>query len=732
VPKTQVASTKFEAKKIENAEPLKPTPAPVVDRAPEPEPEETVEVVQDAPEQAVKISKVSSSKSEVEKVAEQEAQKVASSELETPRPPTIQISKVDSKIVSEEANSQEVTQAIEDARIEAEEKAKARKEAERKALEEKRLAEEKAQKALEMQRAAEAKAQAEKAEQLRLAEVARKEAEAKKLEEERIAAEKRKAEEERLAQQQAEREKAQRLAEEQKRKAEEREAKRLAEAQRKTEEAKKLEEAKKAEEEKIASLAEMPKNVSQDITPTTEFSSRPFENRYEVIETGEAKAVKENLDRLESENNRLSEALADEEKKMAELDKSSPEAEAELAKIKERMRELEEENRALYLEARQARGAVDTAVVKTGNQALTKIREYEKKLEAARMDNVALSKEIEELRRLKEDGKLQAVAGDWDLEKSTKRYNEAEREIKRLGLLLEQQRLAHRQEKRELEQMLFDPAVTDSEQRRRLTELELQLAAAEKELAARGGTRNAQTMPAVPAAAVPRSPGPERVDVYGQRSSGFPRVEDTPMAISARPAPPPEQPERRVTPLEPYTPTQERNKTVSTDPMPTQRETISRALPETTASVPKVVSIDPVSVNNFNAQSLQAILNKSGVGLNGTVRESQSGQYQWRAGKLAGYAKVIPQNRAGNIDAYANQYIAEKKSQCSGDFASLPSPMVSNGKAFELACVTPSSSMSSSIVFTQKGSDVVVIGHDIPAEDMDLAMDARDRIADNL
>lgn len=694
VPKIKVASTKFEVKKIESVDVVKPIPAPIVERAPEPE--ETVEVVQDVPEQAVKISKASSTKSEVEKVAEQEVQKVASSELEAPRPPAIQISKVDSKVVSEEVNSQEVAQAVEDARVEAEKKAKAIEEAERKVLEEKRLAEEKAQKALEVQRAAEAKAQAEK--------------------------------EERLAQEQAEREKAQRLAEEQKREAEEeQEAKRLAEAQRKAEETKKV------EEEKIVSLSEMPQDVSQDVTPTTEFSSRPFENRYEVLETGEAKEAKENLDKLENENNRLSQALADEEKKMAGLDMESAEAETELAKIKERMRELEEENRALYLEARQARGAVDSAVVKTGNQALTKIREYEKKLEAARMDNVALSKEIEELRRLKEDGKLQAVAGDWDLEKSTKRYNEAEREIKRLGMLLEQQRLSHRQEKQELEQMLFDPAVTEKEQQRRLTELELQLAAAEKELqrSGRASITRAGSMPSVQAPAVPRAPMSERVDIY-ERETNFPRVEDTPMAISSRPAPTVEQSERRVTPLSPYAPMAVDERVANIEPATTQRSTISK-MPETSsASVPNVVSIDPTQVAGFNAQNLQTILNKSGVGLNGTVRESKSGQYQWRAGKLSGHAKVISQGQAGNIDAFANQYIAEKKQSCSGDFASLPSPMVSNGKAFELACVTPTNSMSSSVVFTQKGNDIVVIGHDIPAEDMDLAMDARDRIADNL
>jgi len=53
-------------------------------------------------------------------------------------------------------------------------------------------------------------------------------------------------------------------------------------------------------------------------------------------------------------------------------------------------------------------------------------------------------------------------------------------------------------------------------------------------------------------------------------------------------------------------------------------------------------------------------------------------------------------------------------------------------RAFEIACIGPSRSTSSSVIFKQKGSDVVAISHEASAENMDMAMDARDRIASGL
>ncbi len=693
-----------------------------LDQAPRPPVEDRNEIVRegvgDGPKLAVSM---------VEKAAVVEAPKLE---------PEIKINKVESKPVNNiaaqkadeiEAQAQEMAQKAEAARLLEEQKLAAQK------------AEEQKQEQLRLAEVAKEKAEAQKA-QAEKAQVEKDRAEkerAEKMEQERLAVEKaakEKAEKERLAAEKARKEKLeqQKLAE-QKAKEEAVSAKKAAEA---------LKRQQEVEEQKRLASLDTP-DVRDSLTPPPATpTDRPFESRYEVFKTSEEKAAQENLDRYQAENKRLSQALSDEEAKIARLDKASPEAQNELAEIRERMAELEKENRALYLEARQARSAIDTAVVDTSNQALAKMREYEKKLEAARMDNVTLSKEIEELRRIKEDGRLDVIAGDWDLEKSTKRFNEAEREIKRLGMLLEQQRVAHRKEKVELEQMLFDPAVTEQKQRARLAELEAKLAAAERQLQSSAGqqsvARNSMTsMPSVPAPYVPVSPLSERVDVTAPRppvpndvvrQNNFPKVEDTPFAVSARQAPPPapivpRRQERvreappRVSTLAPVAPVE-------------ARPTLS--ISNRVAEPPQAPVTQKPAAPTFGSNDIRQVLSKSGVGVNGQIRQAQAGFYQWQAGKLAGHAEVIPQGRIGNFDSFVGRYMSKKKQSCNGDFASLPAPTIANAKAFEIACVTSTSSMSSSLLFKQKGGDIIIIGHDIPAEDMDLAMDARDRIADNL
>lgn len=701
----KMASTKSGAEKkttikIERSEPVKAMPA--------------AEVVKSVPTKAVSIKEPVTSmaantpKSEVERIAEAEASKV----IEAPRPPVIEISKVDSKVIEAEAES------IAQADVQA------------KAIE---------QKAQEMAANQKAKLEAEK---LKKVEAAARAEQERKAQEEFIAMK---------AQEKAEQEKAVKEKAEQERLASEEKARKALELQKRA--AEKVE-AEKADQLRLAAQQQRKSEVAKLalITPEPDMAvpsvpdvptGRTFEKRHEVLKTSKAKEAMSDLGKLEAENSRLSQALAAEEKKMATLDRNAPEAQAELEKIKARMSELEQENRALYLEARKARGEIDTAVVATSNQALAKMREYEKKLEAARADNVALSKEIEELRLLKENSKLDIVAGDWDLEKSTGRYNEAEREIKRLGLLLEQQRLAHRQEKEELEQMLFDPAVTDRAQRARLAELEAQLSAAERQLQTgqRGMARSSITTMSAPR--VPRAPLSERVDAMGAEAQRFPKIEDTPMAISARQAPiEPKISVRQsarqpaIVPRQEVAPRQVQRAPVIASNAPVSRAPVTPvARAPVTAPNATVASLRqaPVMVpSTFSVRDIQSVLNKAGINLNGSILQRQAGQYQWQSGKLSGYAEIMPQAQAGSLKDFVNNYITAKERACVGDFASLPAPMVETGRGFEVACITPTSSMSSSLVFKEQGNNIIVIGHDIPAEDMDLAMDARDRIAQNL
>lgn len=428
-------------------------------------------------------------------------------------------------------------------------------------------------------------------------------------------------------------------------------------------------------------------------------------------------ALVNQLDDLKAENQRLAAALQGQEQKMASFDAKVPEAEKELEEMRARMRKLEEENKKYYEDAKQARGQIDTAVVDAGNQALKKIREYERKLEAAQSDNLVLSKEIEEIRRIKEDSRLDVVAGDWDLEKATKRYNEAEREIKRLGMLLEQQRSAHRQEKIELEEMLFDPAVTDQEQRRRLTELELQLAEAEKQLRARGISPSAGRYA--------HSPMSERVDV-GARPQLAPMPQGGRMAAVPQPqvvSQPLVQSQKPQIQPAPRAPVPEKVERVSmTPPKP---KTPSRPLSQP-------ASVTAPAKTSFGQSKLQQLLSGSGVVLRNGVAKLSGGQYRWSADNLTGHAQVVPKQQAGSMDQFAQNYIAKIKQNCGGDFASVPTTSTGTMQTYEVACISVSRSTSSSIVFTQQENDLVAISHESSADDMDAAMDARDRIAASL
>lgn len=421
------------------------------------------------------------------------------------------------------------------------------------------------------------------------------------------------------------------------------------------------------------------------------------------------------LEKLNAENARLSSAVEGQEQKMAAFDTNSPEAEAQLMAMRAEVERLKAENKKLYNEASEARSSIDNAVVQTGNQAFKKIREYEKKLEAAQNDNLSLSKEIEELRRMQEDGRLGAVSGDWDLEQATARYNEAEREIKRLGMLLEQQRVAHRQEKGELEQMLFDPAVTDKEQRRRLTELELQLAAAERELQAAG--RGLPARPSIPRA-IASAPQGEHIPISSitEEQSQFVDQQRDNLEIQRLN----NQIARQNQQLQAYNRAQRGSEQMA----------VASAPP-----VQRVAMQQPSQPGNpkFDHGNLQQLLRQAGVPLSGNVTKQAAGQYRWSAGQLTGQAQIVPQSQAGSMEQFAQSYISRAKQSCGGDFASLPSASASgNAASYEIACISPTRSTSSSVVFTQRGGDFLAIAHEGSTENMDAAMDARDRVASSL
>ncbi len=115
---------------------------------------------------------------------------------------------------------------------------------------------------------------------------------------------------------------------------------------------------------------------------------------------------------------------------------------------------------------------------KADPEMLMKISQLEKKINELEKENSAIQSNVS-------SSKQEAVSietDNWNLERATARYNEAERQIKRLGEQLQRERALRATEKKDLEAQLFDPQITDQQQQARLAELEQKLDEAEGRL----------------------------------------------------------------------------------------------------------------------------------------------------------------------------------------------------------------------------------------------------------
>lgn len=104
-----------------------------------------------------------------------------------------------------------------------------------------------------------------------------------------------------------------------------------------------------------------------------------------------------------------------------------------------------------------------------------KISELEEQLSALKTEKQTLNEELKLTLQESEDERLSISSNNWNLERATMRYNEAERQIDRLGRQLKNSRQQCNVEKTELEKLLFDPQLTEQKQISKLSTLELEL-----------------------------------------------------------------------------------------------------------------------------------------------------------------------------------------------------------------------------------------------------------------
>lgn len=149
--------------------------------------------------------------------------------------------------------------------------------------------------------------------------------------------------------------------------------------------------------------------------------------------------------------------------------------------LKDQLAKAQDENSKLKLAAVGHPAAAATSEdMKAGVASIAKMHALEEQLSAVTADRDRLSSQIGSM-KLAETGPNAKISSDnWNLETATQRYNEAEREIQRLGSAVEAERAKCIVEKKNIEYMLFDPKIATKQQIAKLMTLENQLAEAKQ------------------------------------------------------------------------------------------------------------------------------------------------------------------------------------------------------------------------------------------------------------
>jgi len=130
-----------------------------------------------------------------------------------------------------------------------------------------------------------------------------------------------------------------------------------------------------------------------------------------------------------------------------------------------------------------AAGQMQNSVINEDFVAMrNKISDMEKELIALRENNKILDEELKIALQDSEKERISVSSENWNLERATMKFNEAERQIMRLGRQLQTQRAVCENEKSDLENMLFDPKLTDQNQLAKLSSLEKELDDSKSEL----------------------------------------------------------------------------------------------------------------------------------------------------------------------------------------------------------------------------------------------------------
>ncbi|MCB1556079.1 MAG: hypothetical protein KDJ15_02075, partial [Alphaproteobacteria bacterium] len=411
---------------------------------------------------------------------------------------------------------------------------------------------------------------------------------------------------------------------------------------------------------------------------------------------------------LENENKRLATAVA--QRPSAAPMPDQPE---KIATLLARIDGLEAQNGRLMAQiediASPAAGEISQNNVDQSVALLSKLRAAESELASVSGERDRLSAQLDSLRENSADGRVSVATNDWDLEEATRRFNEAEREINRLGAQLEDERAHWQREKKELEYMLFDPEIAEKSQIVKLLSLEEELEETKLALA------DARTKP---------SPAPVMV----QTGTGEPpRQNEGGIGGTGRAVPRPAHslaPARLANDLSTMAPAAG---------TPTNRayasgDVVRQALPTASTTLPKPA----------HNSGLSTLLSQAGIKPSGPLeqvaapKQGNLGTYSWDSGSLYGSAEQKALKDRKQFDTYVNDYLKKTEGRCSGSFAAVPAQSSETEamrvSSYEIACLSGSDEAAASLVFYDQDGVFTAIAHESDIAHMDTAMDARDRL----
>lgn len=198
------------------------------------------------------------------------------------------------------------------------------------------------------------------------------------------------------------------------------------------------------------------------------------------------KSLEEQIAFIRSERDKLI-------KKNAQLAMNAKDG-ADVAALKEEIAELEGKLSDVETE----RGSLEGKVAQmSGSEDMAKMVEtLQRDLDDVTSERDRLDDRLRQVMRDHEEQRMRMSSSSWDLEKSTQRFNEAEREIARLGTKLDQANARCEREKKEIELLLFDPEIAKQAQIDKFKQLKQEVIFA-KAQCNQGGMAQGTTAPRV-------------------------------------------------------------------------------------------------------------------------------------------------------------------------------------------------------------------------------------------